>query len=228
MSDFSLLKDIPDPLPPEPQPVGERLERLVGSAPTRSTAERRRVAALGASLAWLCGHLLVYGIRQDFAQLPTSYIVAQVALPVVFGACCLVVALAPGKLGLGIGLALLGGMALLGPLSFWLLALGVPVPYPPTPSQLGFWPGSLSCLEITLSWAAAPLLLVALSLRRSFVVRAAERSALVGAALGLLSGGAINLHCPNVDPWHLLAGHGVPVAVAALVGAVLVVRWTRA
>ena len=95
-------------------------------------------------------------------------------------------------------------------------------------SSVSFWLGSLLCLDITLSWAAAPLLLVALSLRRAFATQAVGRSGLVGGALGLLSGGAINLHCPNVDPLHLIAGHGVPVAVAALLGALLMVRWTRA
>jgi hypothetical protein len=65
-------------------------------------------------------------------------------------------------------------------------------------------------------------------LRRSFAGDATRRSALVGAALGLLSGGAINLHCSNVEPWHMATGHGVPVLLAALLGAFLVVRWTRA
>jgi hypothetical protein len=83
-------------------------------------------------------------------------------------------------------------------------------------------------MDITLSWAAAPLLVMALALRRAFAAQAVGRSALVGSALGLLSGAAINLHCPNVEPWHLLAGHSIPVALAALLGAFLLVRWTRA
>jgi hypothetical protein len=186
------------------------------------------MAALAASVGWLSTHLAIYGIRQDFAELPPGYIAAQVILPVVFGASCLSVALAPGKLGLGLGVGLVSSMALLGPASYWVLALGMPVPHPPTPGGIGFWLGSLLCLDITLAWAAAPLLLVALSLRRAFAAHATGRSALVGAALGLLSGAAINLHCPNVDPWHLVAGHAVPVALAALLGAFLVVRWTRA
>jgi hypothetical protein len=190
--------------------------------------ERRRLAALGVSVAWLCTHLCVYGVRQDFHQLPAGYVAAQVLLPILFGACCLTVALAPGKLGLGVGVAVVGGMAVLGPLSFWALAMGMPVPHPAGAGPLGFWLGSLLCLDITLSWAAAPLLLVALSLRRAFATQAVWRSTLVGGAIGLLSGGAINLHCPNVDPWHLLTGHGVPVALAALLGAGLVVKWTRA
>jgi hypothetical protein len=186
------------------------------------------MAALGVSLAWLCCHLAVFGIRQDMSQLPAGYLVAQVGLPILFGAGCLIVALVPGALGLGLGVGVIGSMALIGPLSFWLFALGMPAPHAPTASPFGFWLGSLLCFDITLSWAAAPLLLLALSLRRAFAAHATGRSALVGAALGLLSGAAINLHCSNVEPWHMAAGHGVPVLVAALLGAFLVVRWTRA
>jgi len=186
------------------------------------------MAALGVSLAWLVCHLVAFGIREDMSQLPAGYIAAQVGLPILFGASCLVVALAPGKLGLGIGVGIVGAMAVLGPLSFWLLSLGMPVPHAPDVNPFGFWLGSLLCLDITLAWAAAPLLLLALSLRRAFAAHATGRSALVGAALGLLSGGAINLHCSNVEPWHMAAGHAVPVLIAALLGAFLVVRWTRA
>jgi len=230
LNDLSFLKDIPDPVSSEgPSPDGgDRLRRPRPPAPTRSSAERRRAAALGVSLAWLSCHLAVFGIRQDMSQLPVAYLAAQVGLPVLFGAACLVVALVPGKLGLGLDVGVIGSIALIGPLSFWLFALGMPAPHVPAASALGFWLGSLLCFDIALSWAAAPLLLLALSLRRAFAAHATGRSALVGAALGLLSGAVINLHCANVDPWHMAAGHGVPVLVAALLGGLLVVRWTRA
>jgi hypothetical protein len=229
LSDLSFLKDIPDPVPEAGgRPADERLRGPRGDAPTRRVSARRRMAALCASLAWLGTHLAIYGIRQDFTQLSAGYITAQVVLPLVFAASCLIVALAPGRLGLGMGVGLVSVMALLGPASYWVFALGMPMPHAPPPGELGFWLGSLLCLDITLAWAAAPLLLVALSLRRAFAAHAAGRSALIGAAIGLLSGAAINLHCPNVDPWHMLAGHGIAVALAALLGAVVVVRWTRA
>jgi hypothetical protein len=230
LSDLSFLNEIPDPVPPganERRP-DDRLRHPPGDAPTRSVSGRRRTAALCVSLAWLCTHLAIYGIRQDFAQLSAAYIAAQMVLPFVFAAACLIVALAPGKLGLGVGVGLVSVMALLGPASYWVFALGMPMPHASGPDALGFWLGSLLCLDITLAWAAAPLLLVALSLRRAFAAHAAGRSALVGAGLGLLSGAAINLHCPNVDPWHMLTGHGIAVALAVWVGALIVVRWTRA
>lgn len=203
------------------------MRRSLPAVPTRSTARRRRLAALGVSLAWLGCHLAVFGLREDMGQLPAGYLAAQVGAPLLLGVSCLLVALAPGKLGLGLGAGLIAGMALLGPVAFWLLALGVPAPYP-RESAFDFSVGALLCLDLTLSWAALPLLVVALAVRRGFAGHAVGRSALVGAGLGLLSGATINLHCENVDPWHMAAGHGVPVLMAALVGALLIVRWARA
>jgi len=230
LNDLSVLKDIPDPVSRDASAgeVEARLPRSLPRVPTRSAAQRRRMVALAVSLAWLVCHLAAFGIRQDMSQLPAGYIAAQVGLPILFGASCLVVALAPGKLGLGIGVGIVSSMAVLGPLSYWLMALAMPLPHAPHASPFNFWLGSLLCLDITLAWAAAPLLLLALSLRRAFAAHATGRSALVGAALGLLSGGAINLHCSNVEPWHMAAGHGAPVLIAAVLGAILVVRWTRA
>lgn len=227
MSDLSFLNEIPDPTgaatpapatAPPPPPV---------PSPTRSMNQRRRAAALGVSLAWLATHLCVYGVRADFHQLPAGYVAAQIALPFAFGAASLLVAVAPGRLGLGLGIGVVASLALLGPLSFWIFAAVLPPPFASHGAR-GFWLASLVCLDITLAWAAAPLLLAALALRRAFPASAGWRSALVGAALGLLSGAAINLHCPNTDPAHLLAGHGVPVVLAALVGALVVARWARA
>ncbi len=230
MSDSSPFDQIPDPLAPEAALAhGGAAPRVpLAASPDRVAIQRRRRVAFGASLAWLAGHLGVYGIRQDFTELPIAYMLAQIVLPVVVGACSLVVALAPGKLGLGVGISLVSAMALVGPASFCVLASSLPAPHPALNGQLGFWLSSLSCLGIAISCAALPLLMAALSLRRAFSTQAAWRSALVGAGLGAFSGATINLHCANVDAWHLVTGHGVPVVVAAGLGAFLVARWTRA
>ena len=54
------------------------------------------------------------------------------------------------------------------------------------------------------------------------------KSALVGSPAGLFSGAMMNLHCPSVDPAHVGFAHGIPVLIASTLGALLVVRWTRA
>jgi hypothetical protein len=230
LDDLAFLKEIPDPLagaPGAPAPA----PRFSAPSATRSVTQRRRVAALGISVGWLCTHLAVYGIRSDFTRLPAQYVALQILLPALLGAGSLLLAVAPGKLGLGLAAGVVAGFALLGPLSFWLCAALLNRPYPATDNLLQsgrFWLGALVCLDITLAWAAAPLLLAALTLRRAFPSGARWRSGLVGAALGLLSGAAINLHCPNVNQGHMLLGHGIPVLVAALIGGLVVSRWARA
>jgi len=228
LSDLSFLNQIPDPVRGAASSARvAAAPRPRGASPTRSGAQRGRVVALGGGVAWLAAHLTVYGLRSDFERLSPAYVAAQIVLPVVFATASLLVAVAPGKLGLGLGVSIVASLAVLGPLSFWGFAAAMPPPYEPAGSH-AFWLSSLLCLDITLAWAAAPLLLAALALRRAFPAAPGWRSALVGGGLGLLAGAAINLHCPNVDPAHLLAGHGVPVVAAAALGAGVVARWARA
>jgi hypothetical protein len=230
LDDLSFLKEIPDPLAGASVAPGPAPRFSAPSAP-RSQTRRRRLAALGISLGWLCTHLVVYGVRADFARLPAEYVALQIILPALIGAASLLLAVAPGKIGLGLTVSVVGGLAVLGPLAFWLCAALLSSPYPAAEAgmQSGrFWLAALVCLDITLAWAAAPLLLAALALRRAFPAGAGWRSGLIGAGLGLLSGAAINLHCSNVNQGHMLLGHGIPILVAALVGGLVVSRWARA
>jgi negative regulator of sigma F NrsF-like protein len=238
VNDLSFLDQIPDPVPEEhrpgtngdksgagrairPPPSSRRKEPSLDRAQTR----RRRWVALGLSGAWLMTHLIVYGVRQDLAHLSPFYVAVQIGLPFAFAVGSLCVALSPGKLGLGVSLAAIAGLGLLGPSSFWLSALIMPVPRGLV-ADASLLP-ALVCLDITLLWAALPLVVAAVSLRRAFPGGAVWRSALVGAAAGLFSGATMNLHCANVDPLHIVVGHGVPVIVGALVGAFVIARWLR-
>jgi len=135
--------------------------------------------------------------------------------------------LGSGKLGLGWKIGLVSALAVLGPLTFCLIALGAPVPRElahDADSLLGIF----VCFDITVAWAAVPLLLAALSLRGAFAGGARWRSALVGAGIGLSAGATMNLHCPNVASPHVLFGHGLPVVVATLLGAAVLTYRARA
>jgi hypothetical protein len=229
VNDLSFLKEIPDPVAGSPPAAPASPPRFTASAPApvRSQARRARLLALGVSALWLAAHLSIYGLRADVQRLPPLYLLLQVGLPALLGAASLWLALLPGRLGLGASVGVVSGLAVLGPLTFWLLAASVPAPYAEEPLA-NFWLSALVCLDITLAWAAAPLLLAALALRRAFPSAALWRSALVGAAVGLSCGAAINLHCSTVHPGHLLAGHGVPLLLATLLGGLVVSRWARA
>jgi hypothetical protein len=228
LNDLSLLKEIPDPLTDAPSaPAVVAHLRPAESSPVRGQIRRRRSAALAIGAVWLCAHLAAYGVRQDMHRLSARYIAAQMLLPALLAALSLLLAVAPGKLGLGLGASLLAAFAVLGPLSFWLFAAGMPVPYP-TDTGGAFSLSSLVCLDLTLLWETAPLLLAGMALRRGFPTSTRWRGALVGGALGLACGAAINLHCPNPNAAHLVVGHGIPIVVAALVGGFVLSRWVRA
>ncbi|HEY8946570.1 MAG TPA: NrsF family protein, partial [Polyangiaceae bacterium] len=118
-------------------------------------------------------------------------------------------------------------LAVLGPLIFGAAALGAPLPRPLLPAESSPL-DILVCLDITLALTAVPMLCAAFALRRAFAATARWRSALVGAGCGLFAGTLINVHCPNVSPFHLTLGHAVPVLLATVLGAVLMTRWLRA
>lgn len=221
------LSEIPDPgSDASLDPPRLRAPALV-VAPERAAVRKRRLAALAASVAWVGTHLAVYGIRSDFDRVSLLYVVAQVLLPFVLAFASLLIALAPGRLGLGAKVWLIGALALLGPATFCLIALGAPAPYV-VPAGAGSLIGVLVCFDITVAWAAVPLLLAVLSLRGAFAASSGLRSALVGAAAGLFAGATMNLHCPNVSSLHVLLGHGLPVVLAAAAGAAFLAFRTRA
>jgi len=212
--------DIPDPVAQDDVPAPPLRAPRLAPSPERAVVQRRRLAALLASIGWIGGHLAVFGVRGDLGQLPFLYVVAEIALPFVVAVASLAIALRPGKLGLGVRAGLISALGLLGPASFVLIAAGAPVPVE-VPAGSASLLGILVCFDITVGWAAVPLLLAALTLRGAFPAAARWRSALVGAGAGLFAGATMNLHCPNIAPLHMLFGHGLPVVVATVLGAVL-------
>jgi hypothetical protein len=219
------FSEIPDPTASGSAPLPLPFPAL-DEAPGRATVRRRRLLALTGSVSWLAAHLAVYGIRSDLHRLPPLYVAAQVVLPFLVATGSLVVALGSGKLGLGWKIGLISAMAVLGPLTFWLIALGAPVPRDFTGSSSLL--AMFVCFDITVAWAAVPLLLAALSLRGAFAGGARWRSALVGAGIGLSAGATMNLHCPNVASLHVAFGHGLPVVIATLLGAAVLTYRARA
>jgi hypothetical protein len=221
----SLLGEIPDPTPVAERPKLQLRPPSLPEAPTRVVVRRRRLAALVGSACWLGMHLAVYGVRSDLPALPAVYVLAQILLPVLVAMSSLLVALGAGRRGLGWQIGLVSTLALLGPASFCVFALGAPVPREPEPGTLL---DTVLCFDLTVAWLAVPLFFAAITLRGAFAASAGWRSALVGAGIGLFAGATMNLHCPNVAPVHVLFGHGLAVALAALLGALALARHTRA
>jgi hypothetical protein len=220
--------DIPDPL----QATGDLpavpgvVQRRAAGVPDREQMLWRRRAALVSSLCWLSTHLVVFGLRHDFRQLPPAYLGSHIGAPLVLALASLYVATRPGRWGLGPPRLWVATLALGGPLTFWVLGAITPSEGPSVHDAQP-WLGALVCSDLMLLWMSVPLFAAAVALRRAFAATALWRSALVGSSIGLASGVTINLHCANVEPFHLVIGHGLPIALAALLGAFVVRHWLQ-
>jgi Negative regulator of sigma F len=221
------LGEIPDPASARASADPPRLPQLDPDVPTRAVAHRRRLAALVGGLSWLGVHLAVFGVRTDLKQLPPVYVLAQMVLPVVLAVVSLFVAMGSGALGVGGRVVLISTLAVLGPGTFCLMALGAPAPESGG-AGAGSFEDAVLCFDLTVAWVAVPFVAAVVALRSAFVTGARWRSALLGGGIGLFAGATMNLHCPNVAPLHMLVGHGLAVVLAAALGGLLLSRKTSA
>jgi hypothetical protein len=167
----------------------------------------------------------VAGIREDMRQVPLLYTVVLGVAPAVAGLLCIVAAASPGRMGLGIRVGALAGLALVLPLGFMLSGYALSPPYLDAPA--GAFKHGIFCFNIALAWTAVPLVAAGLALRGAFVTRAGWRSALVGAGAGLVVAATSFLRCPLSSPWHVALSHGGAVVACALLGAFVLARVTR-
>jgi len=232
--DLERFGDIPDPLAPIAAPaassdVPSALREQVGAmpSPTRAQVQSRRLAAAALAVVWAAAMAGVLGVRPDAAALPGSYLLFWCVAPALLAFAGMIVLSRAGRSGLGLTLGVVAALAVASPGALALLALGLPTP-PAAVAGPGFVRGLVVCLDMTLVGALPPLVLAVAVLRRAFPSAAGWRGALVGATAGLLSATAMNVHCPLVDPMHMLLGHALPIALAAGLGAVLAHRFLRA
>ncbi|MCG8423781.1 MAG: NrsF family protein [Proteobacteria bacterium] len=82
------------------------------------------------------------------------------------------------------------------------------------------------CLKWGLITATVPVLVGMLLIRGSIPVGSRWVGAALGAGGGSLGGLMLHLHCHNADPLHMGFVHGGVVVVAALLGALIIPRFT--
>jgi hypothetical protein len=199
---------------------------VLGSAPTRSTVQRRQWLALAVAAVWAVAQLAALGIRFDLGKLPSNYVALTVLFPLAIGIVALSLAVQPGRAGLGVPRSWLLPLVVIGPLSVVGTALLLPEPY--ASGIAGNRLAIFMCGNLALGWSAVPLLAAALGLRGAFAAGALWRSALVGTACGLGAAVAAQVRCPITGAWHIVLAHGGVVVIAALLGAFLLPRATQA
>jgi hypothetical protein len=217
---------------PEPSPVLLALVRGMSPVATRRPG-RQLIQAIAISLAyaaaWLAGPAAwIWGrsLRADLGRLPLGWLLAVGALWLAAFVVPLAMAMLPrrGQLLHRVRLATAAWWIV------WVVLALVSLTSPVAPgasaisqSRAQFLSVTGQCAAAALSVALVPATLALRALRRAIPTGGAGVAAAIGAAAGALGGLALHLHCPWAEPWHVLLGHAVPVALAAgaaaLVGA---------
>lgn len=224
------------PVAPPPQVAARVRAAVAGTPASRSTLGRRIVLALVAvPLAILAG---LYGSRVVFRGRPSFRIDLWLLPEVAFGERLLIlvllagiatgVALIPGRRGLGVRLiGLLAASLAVAPL-YTLVTLVEPIGSPVGDAAAQrLHPLGLPCALVAFSVGVLALSAFGLALRRAVPSAPVNRAAALGAAAGGWAGVALFLQCPAKNTLHLLVGHSLPVALFALLGAVVLPRLLR-
>jgi hypothetical protein len=207
---------------PEPLPSSLRARVLAEAhrEPSATRSERlRRVlaAAIGGAcfVVVLALSLGVRGVRPPLALLALALGGGALALVVTWGAA------SRGRSMLGRSRGSLAGVAVLavaGPLAWPLAVGGVQGTVPlmgGTPAQ------HVICFVLTSLVALAPFAAITYARRGSDPVHPRALGAAIGAAAGAWGGALIDVHCSLVTFEHLAVGHAAPIALFALVGALV-------
>jgi hypothetical protein len=208
--------DIPDPA--EGRARGSQNARTVPAPtePSLTRAARRRWAVFAAlvAVAWVLTITLRSGVRGDIGA-------SDVGLKGVawaFLACGgLAFALVPGKKGLPRGIRLLQVLVVALPVFYAIIACAS--------SKAAFLAALgdsaiLPCLGLSIVLALGPLLLAGVVFSRTFLSAAGWHGAALGSSVALLGSIGVHAHCPVDAALHVIIGHGVPIAVGALFGAI--------
>jgi len=103
------------------------------------------------------------------------------------------------------------------PLVVGALALGSAILFPFEREET-FWSDTWTCLKIGLRIALPTAAFVWLVIRRGLILSPMLTGATIGVVAGLVGAGALEVHCPNLDAWHILASHLGAAACAGVLG----------
>jgi hypothetical protein len=205
---------------PPPDALRDRIRAAV--AETRPSGFSPRVRAVVSIVAVLAAMSLGIALmRPDLSALPVGSLVAVTLGVAVLATVTLVVALTPGGRGLGASVTTLVAFATFTAPLYAVITMA---------ASLGIaedGPRVRGCFSMSLAMAAIALAGLTFALRRSVPVASTARGALLGACAGAWAGLAIHLHCPCGDRMHILIGHAVPIAIFAVVGAIVPPRFLR-
>jgi hypothetical protein len=220
--------DIPDPIAPRESAPARTMSTPQAPSPTRGAAKLRRMMALAAVVVWPLLLRLIWGLRPDIEE-RLSFVMGQGAFFGLLLVAVLLVAILPGRRGLGSPIARIRLAAMGAPLFFAVMGLlWLPAGAPGSFGEVGPWASVMSCVSLGLLVALPILLIVVWALGRAFPSASGWRGAALGAAIGLVGSISLTAHCGSQLGGHVALAHGLPIVVCALVGALLGSKVARA
>lgn len=90
-----------------------------------------------------------------------------------------------------------------------------------TRGESHFWAHSRTCLAIGLGLAATAAFPLWMTLRRGAILYPQAAGVIVGLLAGLVGTTALEIHCPNVNLWHVFTAHLGAAVLCSLVGLLL-------
>ncbi|HYP99165.1 MAG TPA: NrsF family protein [Polyangiaceae bacterium] len=229
-----------DPLLKKPAPPPDlalRVRSAVAKTPaSRSTATRRIGFALVAIPVAIWGGLfgsqiIFHGrplFRVDLWLLPEAELAERFVVLVLLAALATGIALIPGRRGLGARVVLLLIASLAVAPLYTLVTMVEPIGTPEGDAAArALHPLGLPCALVAFTVGMLALGAFGLALRRAVPAAPVNRAAALGAAAGGWAGVALFLQCPAKNTLHMLVGHSLPVALFALLGAIVLPRLLR-
>lgn len=179
---------------------------------TRTERRRRELALAALAVLWIVLPLARMGFRGDVTSWP---VLLQIGVWTLVLVAAIAAALRPDPRGVPRSLRTVQIAALAVSVAFGALALAFGDGGPTTAAELA------PCLLISLAMSVGPLVFATLAMQRTLLAAPVWRGAAVGAACGLAGSIGIQAHCPSQVTMHVLLAHGAPVAVGAILGAIL-------
>jgi hypothetical protein len=187
--------------------------------PTRTAGIRRSVIAVGIGFGSLLASLVCLGVQPHGR--PSGYILALFLAWVPIAAVATWAGVSRGRSMLGRPAGWLVAVIVLTPVALMAAWFGIALGWPTILHDASGVHQHVVCDIATLAFSVGPLLAFGAVRRRSDPVAPHLTGAAIGTAAAAWAALALHLVCGFTAPLHILLGHILPIALVALVGAVL-------
>ncbi len=191
-------------------------------SPTASQTRNANAIAIALGLATAATMMATFGVA--LGGRPMLFVVLSAIGWAAIAACVSVLGASRGKSMLGKTRTLLVVCAMCAAPAIFGWVMSLTMAWPEVREPAGTWHTHVGCLIATLLLSIGPLVALSFLRRASDPVHPRATGAAIGAAAGAWGGVLIDMHCPIVHPVHIALAHLMPVAIYAVIGALVAAR----